>query len=313
MELIDGRELRRKNSILSRRRLKMDFPLYMMLLLPVVSILVYNYIPLFGVLIAFQKYLPAKGFLASKWIGFDNFRVLFTMPGFLNAVRNTVIISSYKIVLGIIVPVIFTILLNEIGRDRFKKCIQTLIYLPHFISWVMLAGIFIKLLGGTGIVNQALGLFGLGPIIFLGEPNWFRFTIIFTDVWKEFGYGTVVYLAAVSGVDPCLYEAATVDGAGHWKQMLHVTLPSLAPIVVLITVLSMGSILNAGFDQIFNMYNSTVYETGDIIDTIVYRIGFDSGEFGLSTAAGLFKSFIGAVLVIFSNRIACKISDYQIF
>ena len=301
------------NRILSKRRLKMDYPLYLMLLPPVLLIFIFNYIPMAGILIAFMKYLPAKGFFGSKWIGLQNFQVLFTMPGFFQAVRNTLVISIWKIVLNIFVPVAFTILLNEIGKSSIKKGIQTLIYLPHFISWVLLGGIFIKLLGGSGIVNQALGGLGIGPILFLGDTFWFRVTIIATDVWKEFGYGTIVYLAAISTIDPNLYEAATVDGAGHWKQMVHITLPSLVPIIILMSVLKIGSILNAGFDQIFNLYNSTVYETGDIIDTLVYRIAFGSGQFGLSTAAGLSKSLIGAFLVIISHRIAYKLSGYRVF
>ncbi len=227
--------------------------------------------------------------------------------------RNTLTISIWKILLNILVPVTFTILLNEIQISPIKKGIQTLIYLPHFISWVLLGGIFIKLLGGSGIVNHALGTLGIGPILFLGDPFWFRITIIATDVWKEFGYGTIVYLAAISTVDPNLYEAATVDGAGHWKQMLHITLPSLMPIIILMLVLNIGSILNAGFDQIFNLYNSTVYETGDIIDTLVYRIAFGKGQFGLSTAAGLSKSAIGAFLVIISHKIAYKLTGYRVF
>ncbi|MDW7656435.1 MAG: ABC transporter permease subunit [Bacillota bacterium] len=305
--------MRRKNKIFSVRRLKMDYPLYLMLLLPVVIMFIYHYIPMFGVLIAFKKYLPAKGFIESKWIGLDNFSVLFTMPGFFRALRNTLTISIWKIIMGIIIPVSFTILLNEISKQSVKKGVQTLIYLPHFISWVLLAGIFMKLLGGSGIVNKGLELLGISPIIFLGDPNWFRFTVILTHIWKEFGYGTIVYLAAVSTVDPNLYEAATIDGAGHWKQMIHVTLPTIVPIIMLMTVLSVGNILNAGFDQIFNMYNTTVYETGDIIDTLVYRMAFDSGNFGLSTAAGLFKSGIGAVLVIASHEIAYKTSGYRVF
>jgi putative aldouronate transport system permease protein len=304
---------RKNNRVLSIRRIKMDYPLYLMLLVPVVLVFIYHYIPMVGILIAFKNYLPGKGFFESKWVGLGNFRVLFNMPGFFQAIRNTLLISVWKIALSVIVPVTFTLLLNEIAKPTVKKGIQTLIYLPHFISWVLLAGIFIKLLGGSGIVNKALGLIGIGPIIFLGDNSWFRFTIILTDIWKEFGYGTIVYLAAVSAVNPNLYEAATIDGAGYWKQMVHVTLPALIPIIVLMTVLKAGSILNAGFDQIFNLYNTTVYESGDIIDTLVYRIAFGGGKFSLSTAAGLSKSVVAALLVILSHKIAYKVSGYRVF
>lgn len=291
----------------------MDWPLYLMLSVPVLLLFFFNYIPMFGILIAFQKYLPAKGIMGSKWIGTKNFITLFTMPGFVQAIKNTLTMSIWKIVLGVLVPVTFTILLNEIGNSLVKRSVQTLIYLPHFISWVLLAGIFRKLLSGTGMVNQLIKAIGIEPVIFLGDNKWFPFTIVLTHIWKEFGYGTIVYLAAVAGVNIDLYEAATIDGAGHWQQMLHVTLPSIVPIIILMATLSMGSILNAGFDQVFNLYNSVVYESGDIIDTLVYRIGFDQGNFGLSSAAGLFKSAISAVMIIVSYKIAYKTSGYRVF
>ena len=304
---------KRRNGALSIRRLRQEYPLYLMLLLPALLIFVYNYIPMFGILIAFKKYLPAKGFFASKWVGLKNFITLFGMPSFTQTLRNTVIIALFKIVLGILIPVTVTLLLNDLSSDLFKKGVQTVVYMPHFISWVMLASIFMKLLSGNGVVNRLLGCFGVSPIIFLGDNRWFRFTLIFTHIWKEFGYGTIVYLAAVAGINSELYEAAEVDGAGHWQQMLHVTLPGIAPTIVMMSALSLGNVLNAGFDQVFNMYNPLVYETGDIIDTLVYRMGFESGNYGLSTAAGLFKSVISAVLLIASYRIADKTVGYKIF
>ena len=189
-----------------------------------------------------------------------------------------------------------------------------MIYLPHFISWVLLAGIFVKLLGGSGLVNKLLVALGGKNIIFLGDNKWFPFTLIFTHIWKEFGYGTIVYLASVTGVNVDLYEAASIDGAGHWKQMLHVTLPAIVPTIILMTALAIGNIMSAGFDQVFNMYNEVVYESGDILDTLVYRMGFGAGgQFGLSTAAGLFKSVISCTLVIVSYRVAYKTSGYRVF
>lgn len=304
---------KKREHIFSRRRLKKDYPLYLMLLLPVTFVFVFRYLPMFGVAIAFKNYLPAKGMTGSPWVGLTNFRTLFTMPGFFQALENTVIIAVAKIVAGIVIPVTFTLLLNEIRSVGLKKGIQTLIYLPHFISWVMLSGIFIKLLGGSGIVNQFLGLFGVEPIIFLGDNNWFRKTLLITHVWKEFGYGTIVYLAAVSGVNMDLYEAAQMDGAGRLRQMWHVTMPALVPTILLMTALNIGNILNAGFDQVFNLYSPLVYETGDIIDTLVYRIGLGSGQFGISTAAGLFKSVISTVLLVASYKIAYKTTGYRVF
>lgn len=297
----------------SRRRFHTEIPLYLMLLIPVALTFIYSYIPMAGVLISFKKYLPAKGFFASKWVGWKNFETLFTMPTFTRAMLNTLVIATWKIALNVLVPVVFTLMLNEVASLHYKKVVQTVVYLPHFISWVMLAGIFSKLLSGSGIVNKALGAVGIEPIIFLGDNKWFKFTLIFTDVWKEFGYGTIVYLAAVAGVNVDLYEAAEVDGAGHWKKMLHVTLPAIAPTIVMMLTLSLGNILNAGFDQVFNLYNSMVYESGDIIDTLVYRMGFNNGNFGLSTAAGLFKSAISSLLVIASYWAAYITTGYRAF
>lgn len=296
-----------------RGRFRTEIPLYLMLLLPVVLTFIYSYLPMAGVLISFKKYLPAKGFFASKWVGWKNFETLFTMPTFTRAMLNTLVIATWKIALNVLVPVVFTLMLNELASLHYKKVVQTVVYLPHFISWVMLAGIFSKLLSGSGIVNKALGAVGIEPIIFLGDNKWFKFTLIFTDVWKEFGYGTIVYLAAVAGVNVDLYEAAEVDGAGHWKKMLHVTLPAIAPTIVMMLTLSLGNILNAGFDQVFNLYNSMVYESGDIIDTLVYRMGFNNGNFGLSTAAGLFKSAISSLLVVASYWAAYVTTGYRAF
>lgn len=310
---LDIKKERKNNRIFSKRRLKMDYPLYLMILLPVLFLFVFNYLPMAGISISFMKYLPAKGFLGSKWIGMKNFQNLFNMPGFWDALRNTLSISIWKISLNILVPVAFTILLNEMANQKVKKVIQTFIYLPHFVSWLLLAGIFSTLLSGNGLVNRFLGMFGVESIIFMGDNRWFQFTLILTNLWKEFGYSTIVYLAAVSGVNQDLYEAAAIDGAGHWKQMVHVTLPSITPIIILMSCLAVGNVLNAGFDQVYNMYSSSVYETGDILDTMVYRIGFGSGQYGLSGAASLFKSVISGILILVSYKAAYKLSGYRVF
>lgn len=305
--------MKKRDRILSIRRLKMDYPLYLMLAIPVILLFIFSYIPMGGIIIAFQKYLPAKGIAGSKWVGLKNFETIFGMAAFPRALANTLTLSIWKIVLGIVVPVAFTLLLNELHCSAVKRTVQTLIYLPHFISWVLLAGIFTKLLSGSGVVNNLIKALGGKPIMFLGDNKWFPFTLIFTHIWKEFGYGTIVYLAAVAGVNVDLYEAAAIDGAGHWKQMIHVTLPSITPIIILMTALSIGNILNGGFDQVFNMYNDVVLESGDIIDTLTYRMGFSSGRFDLSTAAGLFKSVISCLLVITSYKVAYKTSGYRVF
>lgn len=306
-------QTQKKRHIFSKKRLKLDYQLYLLMLLPTSLILVYSYVPMFGISIALLKYFPAKGFLGSHFVGFQNFQVLFNMPGFFNAIRNTLIISLSKIVLNIVVPVIFTVLLNEIGNGFAKKSLQTIVYLPHFVSWVLLSGIFIKMLSVNGVVNRLIGLLGIEPIMFLGDNRYFRATMVVTDVWKEFGYNTIVYLAAVSGVNQDLYEAAAIDGAGHFKQMWHVTLPAMVPIIVLMTTLNIGYILSAGFDQVFNLLKPIVMESGDILDTLVYRIGFTSGQFGISTAANLTKSVVSLVLIVTSYKLAYRLTGYKVF
>lgn len=300
-------------SIFSRRRLRQDMPLYLMLAAPVLVLLVFSYVPMGGIVIAFQKYLPAKGLFGSKFVGLKNFNTLFTTPGFFRALRNTVTLSLWKIALGIIVPVTFSLLLNELKSQTLKKGIQTLIYLPHFVSWVLLAGIFSKLLAGRGIVNELIVSLGGPRVLFLGDNKWFPFTIIFTHIWKEFGYGTIVYLAAITGVNADLYEASSVDGAGHIQQMIHITLPALLPTIILMTCLSIGGVLSAGFDQVFNMYSNVVLESGDILDTLTYRMGFGNGRFDLSTATSLFKSIVSCLLITLSYKISYKTSGYKVF
>ena len=296
-----------------RRLFKRDWPLHLMLVLPVISIFIFCYIPMGGIIMAFEKYVPAKGVFKSDWVGLKNFTTLFKMPGFKESIFNTVVIAVVKIVLHIVVPVSFTLMLNEMYHVPSKRVIQTLIYLPHFISWVMMAGIIIKLTSSSGILNQFMKALGLQPRVWLADKGLFRPILYITDVLKEFGYGTIIYLAAISGIDPALYEAAVMDGAGRWKQMLHITLPGISSTIILMSVLALGNVLNAGFDQIFNLYSPIVYETGDIIDTYLYRLAFEKAQFSISTAAGLFKSLISTVLIVASYSIAWKTSGYRVF
>lgn len=304
--------MRKSKSLLKFLR---ELPLHIMILPGLIFILIFCYIPMGGIVIAFQKFIPAKGLFGDqKWIGFENFKYLLQLPSFSDVLWNTVFIALMKIVLGLIVPIIISILINEMKHAALKKTIQTAIYLPHFLSWVVLGGIFIDILSPTdGLVNKVVQLFGADPIFFLGENKWFPGTIIVTETWKEFGYGTIVYLAAITGIDPSLYEAAQIDGANRWKQTLHVTLPGMRMVIVLLMVLSMGNLLNAGFDQIFNMYSPPVYESGDIIDTFVYRIGLLDAQFGVATAVGLFKSFVSMLFISVSYFFAYKFANYRIF
>ena len=287
---------------------------HLMLLIPTALLVVYCYVPMAGIIIAFQNYKPALGFTGSKFTGLENFRVLFTNPGFMQALKNTVVIAFWKIITGLIVPVTFSLLLNEIRRSSIKRTAQTIIYMPYFISWVLMAGIIVDILSPeNGIVNRLLGLFGVEPVFFLGDNNWFKPVLVVTNVWKEFGWGTIIYMAALTGIDLNLYEAVAIDGAGRWKQTLHVTLPGIAPTIVLLTTLSLGNVLNAGFDQVYNLMSPITLESGDIIDTLIYRLGIKNAQFGIATAAGLFKSMISAFFIVTSYKLAYKFTGYRVF
>ena len=246
---------------------------HLMLLPGMIILLLFVFIPLVGSLMAFQNYVPAKGLLGSKWVGLENYKFIFSLPDGRQVFVNTLVIAFAKLVMNIFVPVTFAILLNEITAKVFKRTFQTIVYLPHFLSWVVLATVVTNMFSLEGPFNAVVTMFGGEPIQFLASNSWFRKVIVGTDVWKEFGYNSVVYLAALTGIDPGLYEAANIDGANRFKQIWHITVPALLPTVVLMTALNLGNILNAGFDQIFNLYNPIVYETADIIDTYVYRIG----------------------------------------
>ncbi|MBP3966004.1 ABC transporter permease [Paenibacillus lignilyticus] len=291
-----------------------QMPFHLMLLPGVILVLIYSYGPMLGIVMAFQHFIPALGYSGSEWTGWDNFKYVWDMPETLTVLWNTIYISVMKIAAGLVFPVLIALLLNEVTKTAIKRGIQTLIYLPHFLSWIILGGILIDVLSpSSGIVNQVLGLFGIEPIYFLGDNRWFPFTIVISDLWKEFGFSTIVYLAALTSINPVLYEAAVVDGASRWKQTLHVTLPGMVPIIVLLTTLSLGNVLNAGFDQIFNLYSPQVFDSGDIIDTLVYRLGLEQAQFGPATAVGLFKSFVSFVLISTSYLLAYRLANYRIF
>lgn len=286
-----------------------------MLLIPVLLTFIYAYIPMFGLFIAFQDYKPWLGVRGSEWVGLDNLRFIFEREDSLQVIWNTLLIAVSKIVVGLVTPFVFALLLNEVRKTGFKRSVQTLVYLPHFLSWVILGGILLDLLSPeNGLVNKILVfVFGIEPVFFLGDGDWFRITIIVSDVWKEFGFAAIIFLASLAGINPTLYEAAEVDGAARWQQTLHITVPSLLPITIVVGTLSLGNILNAGFDQVFNLYNPLVYEKGDIIDTFVYRIGLLDSKMGFATAVGLFKSVISSILIILSYRLAYKYANYKIF
>ncbi len=279
----------------------------------IIFILIFSYGPMFGLLMAFQDYVPAKGVLGSEFVGLEHFRYLFSLPDIFLVTQNTIYIAFWKIVFNTIVPILFAILLNEVRTKWLKSSIQTIVYLPHFLSWVILASVVVNLFSLDGTVNQILQNFGLEPLNFLGSNQLFPRLLIGTDVWKSFGYSSIVYLAAITAIDPGLYEAATMDGASWSKKVWHVTLPGMLPFILLMTILSLPNILNAGFDQIYNLYSPVVYQSGDIIDTYVYRIGLIGRDYSLGTAVGLVKSVIGLILIYTSNKIAEKKTDRVMF
>lgn len=301
---------------LARRRFSAyEIPLHLMLIPGIITIFVFHYLPLGGLIIAFQRFIPAKGLFGDqRWVGFQNFEYIFSMPNTMNVLRNTVVIAFYKIVLGLIIPITIALMLNELKKQTIKRSIQTIIYFPHFLSWIIFGSIIMDMLSpSSGLINRLLALFGIQPIYFLGDNRYFQQTIIWTDVWKNFGYGTVVYMASITSIDPTLYEASSIDGANRWKQTWHVTLPGMRMIIVLMMVLSLGNVLNAGFDQVYNMYSPIVYETGDIIDTMVYRLGLENAKYGPAAAISIFKSGVSMIFISVSYYIAIKFFDYRLF
>lgn len=295
-----------------KKRIKREWQMHVMLLPGIVLTFIFAYIPLYGLIIAFEKYNPGMGF-SSPWVGLQNFVYLFAQPNFIRTIWNSLYIAIFKILGGIVISVLFALLLNEIGNRVLKRVFQTLIYIPNFLSWVIMAGVMMDLLSSDGLINRGLSSLGLHAVNFLGNPQVFPWTMIVSDIWKGFGFGTVVYLAALTGIDPELYDAARVDGAKRIKQVRYITLPLLAPTIVLMLVLSLGGVMNAGFDQIYNLYSPVVYETGDIIDTYVYRLGIAQAQYSVGAAIGMFKSVISCILVGASYYLADKLAHYRIF
>jgi len=287
---------------------------YCVMLLPgLIWLFFFSVVPMFGLVIAFQDFNPGAGVLHSDWVGLDNFEYMFALGDSRTIFFNTIFIAVLKIVANLIVPLVFALMLNEVRLKVFKRWVQTIVYLPHFMSWVILSGILLDIFAYTGPVNQILSVFGVKPVLFFARADLFPAIVVGSDVWKEFGFNTIIYLAALTGINPSLYEAAAVDGATRLKRLWHVTLPGIGSTVVLLAALSLGNVLNANFDQIFNLYNPLVYSTGDIIDTWVYRTGLLDLQYGLATAVGLLKSVISFILIALSYLLASKFANYRIF
>ncbi len=295
------------------RRFRRSIPLYLMLLPALVGLALFSYYPMLGIIIAFKNYKPLLGFVRSEWVGLYYFELMFSQPDIWEITRNTLFIAVGKIVAGQGAAVIFALLLNEVRHQLFKRTVQTFSYLLHFLSWIVFGAMMIEILSTYGIVNDILASLGFQRTLLLGHANTFQPIVIFTDVWKEFGWGAIIYLAALTGIDPALYEAAAVDGAGRWQRTRWITSPGLLPTIVLMATLNLGSVLNAGFEQILVMYNPIVYSTGDIIDTWLYRTGLLGAQFSLATAVGLVRGLVGLVLISLAYFLADRLANYRIF
>jgi putative aldouronate transport system permease protein len=298
---------------LNKWRSQRNIPLYLMLLPAFIAMILFSYLPMFGIIMAFQNYKPLLGFVKSPFVGLANFQRMFTMPDFGSIFRNTLIIACGKLFGEQFFALVFALCLNEVKKAYIKGPVQTITYALYFLSWILFGGILLDILGSSGAVNNILGLVGIKPVGFLINPKIFPATLISTDVWKNFGMGAVLYLAALADVDPALNEAAAVDGANRWERMWNVTLPGILPTVVVLACLNLGSIMDAGMDQVLVLYNAAVYSTGDVIGTWVYRVGLVSGQYSLGAAVGLFQSVISFFMIVLSYYLAWRIAKYRIF
>lgn len=299
-------------------RFKANWVLYAMLVPALCFLILFNYLPMFGIIMAFQKFIPMKGFFNSEFVGLYWFKyMLFNSPDFFQVFYNTFVISLAKIICSNISAIIFAILLNEARNRFYKKFVQTITYLPNFLSWVIVGGIFIDLLSPDGIINQMLHFVGVSESIsFLSSNAWFKSVIIATDTWKSFGFSAIVYIAAITGINQEQYEAACIDGAGRLKKIFHITVPGIVPIIVMMLTLGLNQIMSggqAGQDQILMMYNPAVYQSGDIIDTFVYRAGLIGAQYSFGAAIGLFKSIIACIFVLTANQLSIKLTNSRIF
>lgn len=293
---------RKKNSLSAD--ICRDWDLYLMLLLPLGFLLVFQYVPMGGLVMAFQDFDIFEGFWSSPFVGFANFRRLFATSEFFSVLCNTLLISLYKIIFFFPIPILLALMLNEVKNKAYKRTVQTIVYLPHFLSWVIISGLLFDLLSSRGTLNRLIELLGGTRINFLMEPGMFRTIVVASSIWKEVGYSSIVFLAAISGIDPSLYEAAVVDGAGKIKQALYVTLPGIAPMIVVMLLLRVGTIMDANSEQIMAIYNPTVYQTGDVLGTYIYRTGLSNMEYSFAAAAGMFNSVVSFTMVAVCNWVS---------
>ena len=292
-----------------RKNLTSHPMLYAMALPVVAYYLIFHYAPMYGMVMAFQRFVPARGFFRSEWIGLQHFRAFFTDYYFFRLVRNTLVINVYQLVFGFPVPVIFALLLNELRRLPFKKTIQTITYMPHFISAVVVCGLVIEFTKSSGLITHFAVMLGARPGNLLARPELFRGIFVTQNIWQQFGWGSIIYVAALSGIDPALYEAATIDGANRWRQALHITLPGIAPTIIILLILRMGQMMSLGWEKIILLYSPLTYETADVISTYVYRRGLIQFDYSYAAAVGIFNSLINFALLVSANWISRRVNE----
>lgn len=307
--------LQDKNSYVNRllRDFRINRYVYLMLLPVVAYYFLFHYAPMYGVQIAFKDYSPSSGFWGSPWVGFRHFTDFFDSFYFWRIVRNTLLLSLYELLFAFPSAIVLALLLNEVRHNSFKRWVQTITYLPHFISIVIIAGMLVDFLARDGLINQVLAAFGMEPIPFLSLPEWFRSIYISSGIWQNVGWGSIIYLAAITNIDPSLYEAAKVDGAGRWLQTFYITIPGMMPTVIIMLILQFGSFMAVGTDKILLLYNPLLYESADVIGTYVYRKGILESDFSYSTAIGLFNSVINFALLVLANYVSRKKTDSRLW
>lgn len=296
------------------RDLKRDKYLYLLALPGVLFFLIFKFVPMWGVVISFQNFSPFAGITGSEWVGFEHFERFFTNPDFMLLFRNTMAINLMNLVLFFPLPIVLSLLLNELRSVLYQRVIQSIVYMPHFLSWVIISGLtFLLFAKGEGLVNKMLEGLGFARIDFLTNPDTFWAMLTVQSIWKECGWGTILFLAAMASIDPGVYEAAKIDGAGRFRQMWHITLPAIRTVIITLLILRLGHMLDVGFEQVFLMYNGAVSQVAEVFDTYVYRVGIQQGEFSYSTAAGLFKSIVGLILVVIANWISKKMGEEGVY
>ena len=298
-------------------RIKKDFQrnwtLYLLVIPVIIFYAIFMYKPMYGAIIAFMDYTPAKGISGSEWVGFENFARFFSSPYFVRLLRNSLLLSVDSIVFGFPAPIILALLLNEVGNKKFKKISQTVTYLPHFVSMVVICGMIKDFCLSTGLINDIVAFFGGTRTPLLQDPKYFRTIYTVSSIWQEVGWGSIIYLSALSGVDSQLYEAAAIDGAGKWKQTLHVTIPGITPTIIVMLILRMGSLMSMGYEKTILLYNSAIYDTADIISSYVYRVGLIEQDWSYSTAIGLFNSVINCALLVITNMISKRTTENSLW